>query len=181
MCKNAVATAANLMQAIEPTIKSLLTETNLINTPDGISAINAYNAALLALQGWQSGTASETVLELIGAFQAVFNTLPLPTTVQTLTNIILAGIETVIGVITANSPVPSAPAVGDPVAGEPLAASDEEINGMHVAHTIADTTAKVQVLVPGFKRSIWHSPESQYNTAWNKAVADGGFDSALAV
>ncbi len=92
MCKNATATAASLMAAIEPTLKSLLTYTNLLDTPEGLAAIKAYDAALVAVQNWKSGTAAQNSLTLIGDFQVVFNTLPLPATVLTLTNIILAGI-----------------------------------------------------------------------------------------
>jgi len=158
MCQNATKTAATLMAAIEPTLKALLTFTGLINTPQGIAAMNAYNAALVALQNWQSGTAAQTVLELIAAFQSVFNVLPIPAELATLVNIILAGVETVIGVLTANSPAP----VG--VGGH------AETQAMHQAFVAADASAKVAVLVPGFQRSIFHSPESQYNKEWNNAV-----------
>jgi hypothetical protein len=160
------------MLAIEPTIKSLLTLTGIINTPQGIAAMAAYNAALTALQGWQSGTAAQTVLELMAAFQSVFNTLPIPATYQVLVNIILAGIETVIGVLTANSPAPAAP-VG--------VKAHADTQAMHASFVAMDTTSKVEALVPGFKRSIWHSPESQYNKAWDNAVTTGGFDSSLKV
>ena len=173
MCVNATKTAASLMAAIEPTIKSLLTETNLISTPEGIAAMKAYDAALLALQSWKSGTTAQNVLQLIGDFQTVFNALPLPTTVSVLANIILAGIETVIGVLTANSPAPAAPV------GASLAAEDAQ--AFHQAHVAAETSAKVAVLVPGFKRSIFHSPESQYTKAWNGAVASGGFPANMKV
>ena len=54
-----------------------------------------------------------------------------------------------------------------------------EIQAMHAASVAVDTTAKVQTLVPGFKRSIFHSPESQYNKAWNDAVDQGGFPDTL--
>jgi hypothetical protein len=175
MCTNAQKTAASLMAAIEPTLKSLLSFTDLLDTPDGQAAIKAYDAALVALQGWQSGTTAQNVLQLIGDFQTVFNALPLPSTVSTLVNLILAGVETVIGVITANSPA-LAPAV-KPASGE--RATVEETVAMHQAHVIADTTAKVTALVPGFKRSIWHSPASQYKSHWNDAIAKGNFPDVL--
>lgn len=175
MCTNAVKTAASIMAAIEPTLKGLLTFTNLINTPIGEAVIKAYDAALAAVQAWKPGTPAQEVLEVIGAFQSVFNTLPLPTTVITLTNIILAGIETVIGVLTGNSPAPAA-------AEEPEEpATHEETKVMYQAHVVAETTAKVQTLVPGFKRSIWHSPSSQYNKAWNEAIETGGYPATLKV
>jgi len=175
MCTNATKTAASLMAAIEPTLKSLLTFTNLLNTPQGQAAIAAYDAALAAIQAWKSGTTAQNVLQLIGDFQTVFNVLPLPSTVITLTNIILAGIETVIGVLMANSPAPVA-------ANESLTpASAEETQAMYQAHVVADTTAAVQMLVPGFKRSIWHSPASQYQQAWDAAVETGGFPPTLKV
>jgi hypothetical protein len=173
MCQNATKTAATLMAAIEPTIKSLLTLTGQANTPNGIAAINAYDDALVALQNWQSGTAAQNVLELITAFQTVYNSLPIPSEYLVLGNIILAGIETVIGVVTANSPAP--------VAHADATASWEERQAMHQAAVSADTSAKVQALVPGFKRSIWHTPAHQYNEAWNKAVVAGGFPATLQV
>ena len=172
MCKNASKTAASLMAAIEPTIKSLLTLTGKINTPEGIAAIAAYDAALTALQNWQSGTGTQEVLELIGAFQTAFDALPLPANVEVLANIILAGVETVIGVVTANSPAPPAPAG---------LVAHAEVQAAHQVDVATATAAKVQTLVPGFKRSIFHSPESQYKSTWNKAIDAGEFDATLKV
>jgi hypothetical protein len=160
------------MAAIEPTIISLLTESNVINTPNGQAAIAAYDAALTAIQNWQSGTTAQNVLQLIADFQKVFNTLPIPTKYVTLVNIILAGVEAVIAVIAANSPAP------DPPAGVVVHADTQ---AMHQAATAADAQAKIQKLVPGFKRSIFHSPESQYKGAWDKAVDAGGFPATLKV
>lgn len=176
MCQKAASTAAALMSAIRPTIVSLLTLANLAQTPDGIAALKAYDAAVTALQAWQSGTPAQNVLELIGDFQTIFNALPLPATVTALANIILAGIETVIGVLTANSP-----ALATMSSLTANFAEAHDVTAMHQAFVAADTTAKVQALVPGFKRSIWHSPESQYNKAWNGAVDAGGFPAALKV
>jgi hypothetical protein len=150
MCKNATKTAASLMAAIEPTIKSLLAATGQLNTPNGVAAMNAYDAALAAIQAWQSGTTAQNVLELINAFQTVFAALPLPPSVELYT--------AVIAILTANSPAP----VG--VGGH------AETQAMHQAFVAADASAKVAVLVPGFQRSIFHSPESQYNKEWNNAV-----------
>jgi len=158
MCKNATKSAAALMAAIEPTIKSLLAATGQLNTPNGVAAMNAYDAALAAIQAWQSGTTAQNVLELINAFQTVFATLPLPPAVELYVNIITAGITAVIAILTANSPAPVT--VG----------AHEETQAMHQAAVAADAAAKVAVLVPGFKRSIFHSPESQYNKEWNNAV-----------
>ena len=135
MCTNATKTAASLMAAIEPTLKSLLSFTHLLNTPQGTAAIAAYDAALTAIQNWKSGTSAQNVLQLLAAFQSVFNVLPLPSTVQMLTNIILAGIETVIGVLTANSPAPAALEAGD--------ATEEETRAMHQAHVAAATASKL--------------------------------------
>lgn len=170
MCQNATKTAASLMAAIEPTIKSLLTETGLASTPETVAALAAYDAALAAVQSWQSGTTAQNVLELIGDFQSVFNALPLPTTVQTLTNIILAGIETVIGVLTANSPAPAAPEG---------AAEVEEPQAMHQAAVAADTVQKIHALVPGIKLSRFHGADVQYRNAWNSAVDAGAFPAEM--
>jgi hypothetical protein len=170
MCTAAAKTVGSLMAAIEPTLKSILTLTNLANTPQGLAAVTAYDAALAAIQGWKSGTPAQDALQLIGDFQTAFDALPFPPSEQLLVNVILAGVETVIGVLTANSPAPVAPA---PVAGA-MRASVEETQVMHQAHVIAETTAKVTALVPSFKRSIWHSPASQYDKAWTEAAVATG-------
>lgn len=175
MCKNAQGTAATLMAAIEPTLKSLLALAGV----DPTNFITQYDLALQAIQNWKSGTSAEVALEAIAAFQTAFNALPLPDTYKILANIILAGVETVIGVLSANSPVPNAPQAGDPVAGDADAAPDEVITAHYQAGVAVTTTAKVTALVPGFKRSIWHSPESQYKDAWNKAVEAGAFPDSL--
>jgi len=176
MCTNANKTAASLMLVIEPTLKSLLTFTNLITTPEGQLVMDEYDAALTAVQNWKSGTPAQVVLEIIGDFQLGFNKLPLLPSVKTLTNIILAGVETVIGILTANSSAPAGPA--EVLAPEDIP-SKEEAHAMHQAHTIIETTAKVKVLVPSFKRSIWHSPATQYNRAWDQAAEAGNFPPAL--
>lgn len=176
MCTNATKTAATLMAAIEPTLKSLLTYTGQLNTTAGQAAITAYETALKAVQNWQTGTPAQEALELITAFQGAFGALPLPANVEVLGNLILGGIAAVIGVLSANSPAPApAAALGA------HAATAEETQAMHQAHVIADTTAKVNKLVPNFKRSIWHSPASQYKSTWNDSVKSGGFPTALAV
>ena len=172
MCKNATKTAYNLAVAIEPTIKLLLNATGLGNTDNGIAAMKAFDALLAALQTWQSGTSAQNVLQVIADFQEVWNTLPIPTQYVSLGNIIIAGVETVIGVISANSPAPAAPA------GVEL---HEEHQAMYAMAVAAHTTVKVQALVPGFKRSIWHSPESQYVSTWNKAVEEEGLPETLTV
>ena len=164
MCQKAAQTAASVMGAIEPTLKSLLTATGLINTPDGQAAIAAYDAALTALKGWQSGTPAQDVIQLIGDFEDLFNALPVPDNVKLFANIILAGISTVIGILTANSPAPIAPEDAENVA-EP-----HEQTAMFQAHVAVKTAARVEELVPGFRRSYFHSPESQYKKAWNDAV-----------
>ena len=172
MCRNATKTAASLMAAIKPTIVSLLTISGIANTPNGIAAMKAYDAALVALQSWQPGNPAENVLQLIADFQQVFNVLPIPGQYMTLVNIILAGLQAVIGVIMANSPAPAAP---EGMAPHP------EAQAMHAVHVAAETSEKVAELVPGFRRSIWHSPESQYSHTWDKAVIAGGFPEELKV
>ena len=174
MCTKAAATAASLMAAIEPTIVSLLTLENLNNTTNGIAAITAYKAALIALQNWKQGTTAQNVLQLIGDFQTVFNTLPIPPTAQTLANIILAGVEAVIGVVTANSPAPTPAPAG-------ATATEEESTAAYQAQVAAATEAAVAKLVPHFKRSIWHSAAHQYKSTWNDAVATGGFPPAMKI
>jgi hypothetical protein len=176
MCVDARKTAASLMGAIKPTLTSLLTLAGIsTTTPPGSLALTAYTDAETDLQNWVPGSKSDEVLELLADFQTAFSALPLPPTVEALTNIILAGIETVIGVVTANSPAPTAP----PVANVEGLMGAEDIQAVHAASVAADTTAKVHKLVPGFKRSIFHSPDHQYRGAWNGAITEGHFpDSA---
>lgn len=175
MCKNASATAASLMAAIEPTLTDLLNYTGIANTPDGEAAISAYNAALQAVQNWVPGSVGQNVIQLIDDFSTVFDVLPLPETVKTLENIIAAGIATVIGVITANSPAPATTSTS------PTVATPEETTALHQVHVIEQTTSTVQTLVPGFKRSIFTSPVHQYRNTWNKAVENGKFPETLKV
>lgn len=171
MCQKAQQTAAALMSALEPTINSLFNYVGIENTPDAEAALNAYNAALTAVQNWQTGTAAQNVLQVIGDFQTIFNALPIPAEATALANIILAGIETVIGVISANSPAPAAPASST--------ASAEETQAVFAAGIAKSTETKVLTLVPGFRRSLFHSPANQYKSAWNKAVEAGHYPSSL--
>ena len=173
MCKNATATAAALMAAIEPTIVNLLTSAGIMNTPDAQAAKAAFDAALQAVENWKSGTPADDVLQAINAFSAVFNTLPIPPNFKTLANIIVAGITAVIGVINANAPAPAhATAQG-------LTSDDAQAH--HQANVVADTAEQVQALVPGFKRSVFTPPDKQYKNTWNNAVKSGNFPAELQV
>lgn len=163
MCTNATKTAASLMSAIEPTVINLLTLLGISTSTEGVAAIDAFNAAQKALAAWTPGTAAQTVIEAINAFVQVFDVLPIPEDAKALANIISAGIVTVIGVVTANSPAP-APAV------PANSASAEETTLLHQAAVIHETTVKVNELVPGFKRAIFTAPSHQYNNAWRKGV-----------
>jgi hypothetical protein len=174
MCQNAAKTAASLLTAIEPTLKSLLAATGQLTTDAGKSAIAAYDAALAALETWQPGTVADTVLQVVAAFQAAFQTVAglIPPPYGTLVNIILAGIEAVLGVIKANSPAPAAPAG---------TSAHAETQAMFQAHVVAETSERVQALVPHFKRSIWHSPQYQYTKTWNDAVTAAGLPQTMHV
>lgn len=177
MCKNATKSAGQLMAAIEPTFVSLLNATGQSSTPNGIAAKNAYDAALTAVQNWVPGSKTQDVLQVVVDFQTALSGLPIPPNAQVFANIILAGLETVLAIISANSPAPATAAAGPqatPVAHMSMlrAASSEEVQAMHQASVIETTTAKVNTLVPGFQRSIYHSPESQYKAAWNKTVVE---------
>ena len=164
MCENAVATAAVLMQAIEPTLVNLLTVLGIADTPDGKTAIAAFDAALNAVKNWTPGTGPQDVIQVIDAFVEVFDTLPIPTDAKALADVIAAGITTVIGVLTANSPSSGT-------------FSTEEHQNM----VIRDTTSKIVALVPGFKLSLWDRGRialgdreivaSEYKNHWNATVA----------
>jgi hypothetical protein len=173
VCKNAQATAASLMTAIRPTIVSLLTLEGVAGTTEATAALAAYDAAETAIQSWTPGSAATEVLEVIGDLQTALAALPLPQNAIVLLNTILAGVSVVIGVISANSPAPAAPTDST--------ATPEDITAAHQADVAATTAQKVTALVPGFKRSIFHTPESQYKSAWNSAVTLGGFPASMKV
>ena len=166
MCKAADKTVGALMTAIEPTLKSFLADLGIATTPEGVAAINAYDAALAAVEAWVPGSTSADVIQVINAFTQVFNTLPVPQEFKVFADLITAGIVTVIGVITGNSPAPTAPA--------DATASAEELSASHALDTAKATEETVQALVPGFKRSLFHSPASQYTSQWNKDADAAG-------
>jgi hypothetical protein len=163
MCQNAQKTLINLMGEIEPSIIALGTEFGLSGNPLYQEVLNEYNVALTAIENWQSGTVAQEVIEVVNDLAAGVAKLPIPATAQTLVQIILAGIATVIGILSANSPAP----IPAPTAAVGADATPEEIQAQHQAAAIHDTTVKVQELVPGFKRSIWHSAATQYKATWN--------------
>lgn len=161
MCPNAAATAASVMAGIEPTLQQILNATGLAATPDGIAAINAYNAAEADLKNWTPGTAGTETLELITDFQEAFAALPLPPDVELYGNLILGGIVTVIGIVNANSPAPVAAGANVEPATPPE---------MHQAVVAADTVKQLHALVPGLKLSRFHGAKEQYDNAWNNLV-----------
>lgn len=171
MCQNAPATIAATMTAIRPTIVNVFTILNISSTEQAKAALAAFDSADAALANWKQGTSAQTVIQLIQAFTAAFDavttSVPVPIEITALVNVISAGIVTVIGLIEANA-APATPA-----------ASAEETS-LHQAHVAAETQAKVQQLVPGFKLSLWDKGRaalgdhgvvaSEYKKEWNKAV-----------
>jgi hypothetical protein len=171
MCANAQKTIVDLMGEIESTILAIGTELNIENTPQFQLVIKLYNDALTAIQNWTSGTAAQDIIEILNDLQTAVSDLPIPTTIQTLVNIILAAVATVVAILTANSPNPT------PIPAD-ANASPEETTAAYQAEVMKAAEAKVQTLAPGFKRSIWHSAASQYKTTWNNAVK-GKFPDAM--
>ena len=173
MCKNATQTAAALMTAIEPDLKSLLTLLGIASTPNGASAIAAYDAALAAVKAWVPGTTAQTVVEAIDAFTQVFNVLPIPADAKTLATLIASGVEAVIAVLTANSPAPVSTSSETPE----VTAAAQEIH----AHTVAVKAETKIEAATGYKPSMVTKAKvmlgdhgaiaGQWKSQWKKAVA----------
>jgi hypothetical protein len=163
MCQNAEKNAAELLAAIKPTITEVLTLAGVANTPQAAAALEAYDEAETDLANWQKGTPATEAIEAITDLQTAINALPIPTQYQALINIILAGLETVIGVVTANSPAP-APAADATVA-------PEDAQDTHMATVAAATADKVHTLIPGIKLTRNHPAAAQYTTAWASGMA----------
>lgn len=138
MCKNAEKTAASVMLAIEPELKGLLTILGQSTTPEGIAAINAYDAAEATLANWIPGSAPDVAIEAVNAFEGIFQTLPIPEDAKALAALIAGGVDAVLGIIKANSPVPAP----SEVAPGTEAAAVHQIFSAHAIGTA--TEAKVQ-------------------------------------
>ena len=179
MCQNAQKTLVNLMAAIEPSIIDLGNQTGISSNPLFQNVITGYNAALTAIENWKSGTAAQDVIQVINDLEAGLTALSalIPAPMLTLLNIILAGVATVIAVMTANSPAPAEP-TSEPGTGGPDA-TPEETQAQYQAQVIHEVTLKVQKLVPGYKRSIFSSAATQYRNTWNAAVKTGKFPVAM--
>jgi len=178
MCANAEKTAYDVLFEAEPWFKEILQYTGQTTTTVGLAAVAAYDAALTALQGWQSGTVSQNVIAIINdlqtAFNAVMSALPAGTLtleVQGLINVVIGVILTVLNIVTGNSPKPAA-----------FKGTQHEYED----HVMATGMAQVQALVPDFKVSVWRSiipgfsPADQAKRAWKHYVKAGGFPASWA-
>jgi hypothetical protein len=167
MCDKAAPVAGELMKALEPEFVQLLTVEGIASEPDGVAAIAAFNAAETALLAWVPGTTpSAELIEALDDVDTVFQGLPLPQIDKELAGVISATLAVIIGLVKGKSaPAPSA-VTAAAVAGTPEAAPQ-----IHEDTVEAATTAKVKTLVPGFKRSIFHTPAGNQKNAWNKGVA----------
>jgi hypothetical protein len=170
MCTNVTSTVSAAMTALRPMLVSVLTVLGVASSQNGLAALAAFDAADAALANWKQGTSAQTVIQLIDAFTAAYNAvttaIPVPPELSALVNIFAAGIVTVIGLVTANAPAP-------------VAATPETVS-LYQAHVAADTTAKVQVLIPGYKVSLWDKGRAalgdhtvvagELKKEWNKGV-----------
>jgi hypothetical protein len=160
MCKNATTQVANLLAAVKPTLDALLSITGVpAATIANVDA--AYSAAQAALANWQPGTTSATIDQALNALLSVVQALSniIPPEAETLLTIVIAGIEGVIAIVTANNKT-----------------SPED------QAKVADAgVAKVQASVPEFKLGFFdkakaelgdtHVAANKYKSEWNKAVA----------
>jgi hypothetical protein len=173
MCKNATATAAALMTAIEPDLKSLLNLLGIGSTPDGQAAITAYDAALAQVKAWVPGTTAQTVVEAINAFTEVFNVLPIPADAKTLVNLVVSGVDAVIAVLTANSPAPTTASETPEVS-----AAAQQIH----AHTVAVKAEEKIASLTDYRPSVVTKAKimlgdhgaiaGQWKSQWKKAVQE---------
>ena len=166
MCEKAAQTAGELMTNLEPEFVQLLTIEGIVDTPDGVAAVNAFNSASKLLAAWTPGTSpSATLIEAIEDVQTVFNGLPLPDVDKSLAGVVSATLVIILGLVKGKAtPAPSAIAASN---GDGSAAQTIHENAIE-----ASVTTQVQTLVPGFKRSIFHTIGGQQKRAWNKAVAE---------
>lgn len=160
MCQAAAKTAAELMTALEPELKNSLTVFG-VPAATQTAIFNAYDAADKAIANWTPGTTSQVAIEAVEALQRVFDALPVPPEDQLIADAVSALIVTILGVLSGNTAAP---------AGTSQSA--------HEAMVIAETTAHVQKLVPGFKRSFFHSVDSQAKKAYNQACDKTGHPEA---
>jgi hypothetical protein len=171
MCKNASANVGELLNAIEPTVEGLLSVEGLTNTPEGQTIITEFKTAITAAENWQPGDDIAVATEALNAFNDGFQALPIPEDAKVLEGVIEGGVVIVLGIFEAHPATTATTATEDTAA--PATAHIVDAHANVVAVTAA-TSAKVATLVPGFKPSIFHSPQSQYNSEWNKAVKKSG-------
>jgi hypothetical protein len=183
MCKNAAGQISTTMIAIRPTVVSVLTILNVVNSEQGKAALSAFDAAQAALANWTSGSDAADVIQLIDAFTSVFNavttSVPIPVEITALIDVISAGLVTVIGLLTANSPAP--PVTAEEANAETVGV---ETPALYQTHVATETQEKVAKLIPGFKVSIWDKGRAalgdhtvvanEYKHHWNQAVEKAG-------
>ena len=170
MCKNAQQTAYDVLVAVEPELKSILTIAGVVNTPQAVTALAAYDQAVTDLKNWVPGTPSQDVIEVLTDVQLAVSALTpmIPATDALLINAVLAAVVTVIGLVTGNSPAPAPAALVDGV-------TPEDMQSDHERTTMAVYTQRAQSLVPFYKiktRATWlpeRRPDAQAKACWNKA------------
>ena len=159
MCKNATATAAQLMAGIRPTLVSFLTLEN-VPAATQTSVLAAYDAADTAVANWTPATGATAVVEAVNAADQIFDALPVPPADKVFADLISAAFTSVIAIIEANSTT-------DPVAQNEITAKavqdvNEKVPGAFKYHK-------------GIFAAFQASPEKQYHTVWNnKANSMGG-------
>ncbi len=169
MCQNATKTAYAVLSGIEPQIKAILTIEGIANTPQATTALAAYDQALADLNAWTQGTPAQDVIQVLDDLEVAVQALPIPTAYQLLVSTILAGIVTVIGIVTGNSPAPPVASIQ----GIDLAAVQQD----HERATMARYSVRAQDLVPFYRiktRATWlpeREPATQQKHCWNKACA----------
>lgn len=184
MCKNAESQVLNIAQVSESTIIILLTEAKVITTAQGQTIQTDFTAAITAIQNWKAGTPATDISEIITAIQSNLQLIPIPAPLNLLIPAALAGLQTILSLLGANSPAPVA--AGVEATTEAVAAHQ-----MFHAHAVAaDGEAKVAELT-GYKPSMWdkaraasgdtHVASDAYIKHWDATVEKNGLPEELKV
>lgn len=155
MCQNFEATAAATLTSLEPLEVKFMTLEN-VPAATQTEVMNAYNAAVTALESWTPGAALDEVVQAVNAADEIFNTLPVPPADQILAGIISAGFTGVVTILEANE------------------SKDKASQAEIVAHTITTVNAKAPGYFhyrKGILAEFGASPQKQVHDAWNKEVS----------
>lgn len=171
MCQDAQKTVPAFLEVAQKATINLLTLSGTINTAEGQQIVKDFATVEGDIASWTPGLPATEAIEVLTDINAALPLIPMPPLYEMTVSIAIGLITAAIGLFSGNGQVTDEN-------GTPVIAPTETQIRAHAIHVMAETSAKINTIVPGAHFSVkraalmlpGHSPADQGKRFWNEHV-----------